>query len=177
MILSLDQPQKPVKVTTRVKERTSGALSQSASCDMLSASFRRRAKAEVNAMNVVELRDLVNKYFSDSELRDLCFELSIDYESLGGDNKPAKARELVTYCQRRDRLADLEAACRRLRPNAFKDSPTSAADSTAAPRAEERPAGTVIHQSGGVTINAQNVTITGDVAGRDKKSSSDSDSA
>jgi hypothetical protein len=127
-------------------------------------------------MNLVELRDIINKYFSDSELRDLCFELNIDYESLGGDNKPAKVRELVTYCQRRDRLADLEAACRRLRPNAFKDSGTSAADSTTAPKTEERPAGTVIHQSGGVTINAQTVNITGDVAGRDKKSSSGADS-
>jgi hypothetical protein len=127
-------------------------------------------------MNLVELRDFINTYFSDSELRDLCFELSIDYESLGGDNKPAKARELVAYCQRRNRLAELETACLQLRPNASKDNRAASVDSAAAPKTEERPAGTVIHQSGGVTINAQTVNITGDVTGRDKKSSSGSDS-
>ena len=56
------------------------------------------------------LRDILVTHFSDGELRDLCFDLGIDYESLPGEGKSAKARELVAYCQRRDRLAELEAA-------------------------------------------------------------------
>ncbi len=120
-------------------------------------------------MDLPALRNILVTYFSDSEVRDLCFDLGIDYESLAGEGKAAKARELVAYCQRRDRLTELEAACRRLRPNAFKDSQAASAGPTpAAPRAEGQPAGTVVNQSGGVTINAQTVNITGDVTGRDK---------
>ena len=127
-------------------------------------------------MDLPKLRDILVTYFNDNELRNLCYDLGIDYENLGGDAKSGKARELVDYCRRYDRLPDLEAACRRLRPNAFKDSPAASAESAATPKTEGRPAGTVVNQSGGVTINAQTVNITGDVVGRDKKLSSDSDS-
>jgi hypothetical protein len=128
-------------------------------------------------MNQTELRDILVTNFNDGELRDLCFDLGVEYENLGGEGKSGKARELVAYCQRRERLPDLEAACRRLRPGAFKDDRTASAEAVATPKTEGPPAGTVIHQSGGVTINAQTVNITGDVTGRDKKSSSDSDAA
>ena len=127
-------------------------------------------------MDLPQLRDILATYFSDGELRDLCFDLGIDYESLPGEGKASKARELVAYCQRRDRLTDLETACRRLRPNAFKDNPTTSAESATTPKAQGQPAGTVTNQSGGVTINAQTVNITGDITGRDKKSSRKSDS-
>jgi hypothetical protein len=126
-------------------------------------------------MDLPQLRDILVAYFNDNELRDLCFDLGIDYENLGGDAKSGKARELVDYCRRYDRLPDLEAACRRLRPNAFKDSSSASAESATTSKAEERPGSTVINRSGGVTINAQTVNITGDVVGRDKKSSSSSD--
>jgi hypothetical protein len=125
-------------------------------------------------MDLPALRNFLVSYFSDSELRDLCFDLGIDYESLPGEGKAARARELVAYCQRHGRLPDLENTCRRLRPNAFKDGQAASAGPTpAAPGAEGQPAGTVVNQSGGVTIHAQTVNITGDVVGRDKKSSSD----
>ena len=128
-------------------------------------------------MNLVELRDFLDKYFNDDELRGLCFELNIPYEDLGASTKSGKARELVAYCQRRTRLVELEAACRRLRPTAFEDGRTASAESpSTAPKTEGQAAGTVNTQSGGVTINAQTVNITGDVIGRDKKSSSGSDS-
>ena len=117
-------------------------------------------------MDLPQLRDLIVAHFNDNELRDLCFDLGVDYESLPGEGKAARARELVAYFQRRNRLAELEAACLRLRPDAF-GAPTPA------DRPSARPA---VNQSGGVTINAQTVNITGDVVGRDKKSSSSSDS-
>lgn len=59
-------------------------------------------------MDRVELLKFLREKFSDHELRDLCFELAIDYESLGGEGKVAKARELVAFCERRDRLIELE---------------------------------------------------------------------
>ena len=117
-------------------------------------------------MDLPQLRDVLVSYFSDGELHDPCFDLGIDYESLPGEGKTSKARELVAYCQRRDRLPELEAACRHLRPNAFQDSRTASAEPATTPKTEGQPAGTVIHQSGGVTINAQTVNIAGDVTGR-----------
>lgn len=65
-----------------------------------------------------KLRNILVKYFNESELRDLCFQLEIDHETLGGEGHTDKARELVTYCERRGRLPDLWAACRKARPNA-----------------------------------------------------------
>ena len=63
------------------------------------------------------LRAVLVEAFTDDDLRDLCFDMSIDYESLPGDNKSAKARELVLYCQKRGRLEELAGHVRRLRPN------------------------------------------------------------
>jgi hypothetical protein len=109
-------------------------------------------------MDLPQLRDFIVAHFNDNELRDLCFDLGIDYESLPGEGKAAKARELTAYCQRRDRLAELEATCLRLR-----------SDASNAPAPADRPsARSTGNQSGGVTINAQTVNITGDVTGRDK---------
>ncbi len=72
------------------------------------------AAAEVN---LVTLRRALDDGYNDSELRDLCFELGIDYEELGGDNQSAKARELVLYAQRRNLLASLVERVMRDRPH------------------------------------------------------------
>lgn len=58
--------------------------------------------------------------FNDSELRDLCFDLNIDYEILGGDGKADKVRGLIEHCERRNRFVELLETCHRLRPTAFK---------------------------------------------------------
>jgi hypothetical protein len=50
-------------------------------------------------------------------LRDLCFELEIDYEDLGGDSQSARARELVLFAKRRNLLARLVACVMRDRPH------------------------------------------------------------
>jgi hypothetical protein len=44
------------------------------------------------------------EHFDENELRDLCFELSIDYENLPPGGKKDKARELILYYSRRKRL-------------------------------------------------------------------------
>lgn len=64
----------------------------------------------------IKLRKVLAVYFSEQEIRDLCFELSVDYEDLGGEGKSAKARELTLLLERHGRLLDLEQMCRELRP-------------------------------------------------------------
>ena len=64
------------------------------------------------------LHQLLIQHFDDSELQTLCFDLGVDYENLPGQTKADKARELVEYMQRRNRLADLIQLCQQLRPSA-----------------------------------------------------------
>jgi len=64
-----------------------------------------------------KLRQNLVDNFGDNDLRDLCVEMNVDYESLPGEGKSAKARELIAYCERRGRLPDLVTKCYELRPN------------------------------------------------------------
>ncbi len=64
------------------------------------------------------LLDGLKMYFDEGELRNLCFELEIDYEGLSGHSKHDKARELVLYSERHEMFAKLYSTCRELRPNA-----------------------------------------------------------
>jgi hypothetical protein len=64
----------------------------------------------------VNLRQNVIEYFDESDLRDICFDMDIDYENLLGQSKRDKARELVAYCERSHRISELVQKCRELRP-------------------------------------------------------------
>jgi hypothetical protein len=55
--------------------------------------------------------------FSLEELRTLCFDLSIDYDALGGEGKEARARELIAHLQRRNQLDRLTSYIRQHRPD------------------------------------------------------------
>jgi hypothetical protein len=66
---------------------------------------------------LAQLRQNLAEYFSDSELRDVCFDLGVSYDDLGGEGKADKARELVAHLDRRGRLEELVALCSRLRPH------------------------------------------------------------
>jgi hypothetical protein len=59
-----------------------------------------------------EVLDALTTHFNLSELETLCFDLRIDADSVAGADKMTKARNLVTYCERRQRFADLVAAIR-----------------------------------------------------------------
>ena len=63
-----------------------------------------------------KLRQNLATYFSESELRDLCFDLGIDYETLPGTGKGDKVRELILYCIHHDCIRELAAQVSRLRP-------------------------------------------------------------
>jgi len=76
---------------------------------------------------LVELRQILTDYFDEEDLKNLCFDLSIDYQNLPAEGKKGKARELVLYCAHNGRLAGLENKCRQLRPQLFvSPSPKSA---------------------------------------------------
>ncbi len=65
----------------------------------------------------IRLRALLDAHFNEEELRTLCFEMGVEYESLGGRGKSANARELVTFLGRRQRLDEMIEAGKRLRPD------------------------------------------------------------
>jgi hypothetical protein len=62
------------------------------------------------------LRRLLAAHFDAEELRTLCFDLGIDYDDLRGEGKAGKARELITYLERRGRLDELLTIATQLRP-------------------------------------------------------------
>lgn len=64
------------------------------------------------------LRQILIAYFSESELRDICFDSNIDFEILPGSGKSEKARELIIYFQRRGNYPKLVEICKALRPSA-----------------------------------------------------------
>ncbi|MEM7116184.1 MAG: hypothetical protein AAF614_27355 [Chloroflexota bacterium] len=64
------------------------------------------------------LHDALVNYYSLEEIKTLCFNLRIDYESLDGSGKAGKARGLVQYAENHNRYDDLVAYVNRTRPHA-----------------------------------------------------------
>lgn len=79
-------------------------------------------------MTPANVRDLLDHYFNDDELRQLCLDLSIEYENLRGETRLAKAQALVQYCLRNGRLPDLGTRCQTLRPGVAWPDLTTLAD-------------------------------------------------
>jgi hypothetical protein len=70
------------------------------------------------------LREILVDYFSDSDLRDLCFELGVDYANFGPGGRADRARELVIYFDLRRRLHRIVEEGRKLRPDVpWEDTP------------------------------------------------------
>jgi hypothetical protein len=57
-------------------------------------------------MTLTQLRSEMDRMFDLSELRNLCFDLGISWEAVGGmgENKPDRLLSIVTYCSRHDKL-------------------------------------------------------------------------
>jgi hypothetical protein len=53
--------------------------------------------------------------FNLAEIENLCYQLGVEFEDLGGTGKSGKARELVKYMERRGRLGELDAMATSLR--------------------------------------------------------------
>lgn len=65
----------------------------------------------------VKLKQNLSAAFSDAELREICFDLGIDYDEIQRENKREFVVELIMHFERRGRLSELVNACRQLRPN------------------------------------------------------------
>lgn len=65
----------------------------------------------------IELRQLILERFNYEELLTLCLDLGIDFDSLSGEDKAGKARELVAYMERRGELRKLANAIHKMRPD------------------------------------------------------------
>jgi chromosome segregation ATPase len=89
-----------------------------ASASLPEASMSERSGGETPVQaDLAALHQKLNRYFNKEELRTLCFDLGIDYDSLRGEGKAAKARELVQHCERHGLTAKLIKACAQLRPH------------------------------------------------------------
>lgn len=77
---------------------------------------------DTRPVNYVKLSKLVARHFDTSELKALCFELEINYDDLNGANKQDKARELISYLERRNKIMELVAKFKALRPNSSIES-------------------------------------------------------
>lgn len=78
---------------------------------------------EPSPLSPADLRRILVRHLSESELQDLCADLEVDYESLLAVGKAGKARELVLLLQRREALPQLEVLLRQMLP--FLDTPYS----------------------------------------------------
>ncbi len=67
-------------------------------------------------VDTTKLHQQIIAHFSNDDLRTLCFNLDIDYESLPPGGKAAKARDLITHCQNHRRLDDLVTLVLQQRP-------------------------------------------------------------
>ena len=63
------------------------------------------------------LRQMLVTRFSVDELKTLCVDLDLEYDGMPGEGKEGKARELVAWFERRNRLPELEAKSKQLRPD------------------------------------------------------------
>ena len=54
-------------------------------------------------------------------MRTLCFDMDLDYDMLGGENKGDKVRELVLYAEMRGLVPKLTEAVLQLRPDIEED--------------------------------------------------------
>ncbi len=70
-----------------------------------------------SASYLTKLHQLLNEYFNLEEIRTLCFNLNVDYESVAGDEKPSRSRELLMALARRNRLPDLLTRLQEDRPH------------------------------------------------------------
>jgi hypothetical protein len=66
---------------------------------------------------LIRLRQTLTARFDVGELRTLCFDLGVDYDDLPGQGRASKARELIRYLERRDRIPDLVSFGGQMRPD------------------------------------------------------------
>lgn len=93
-------------------------------------------------MQEININSLANKieiHFDLSEIRGLCFELKdVDFENLEGRKKADKARELVLFMKRRDRIDELVNIVSKKRPRVIFSEPLTIPNVTKALPEEQK---------------------------------------
>lgn len=69
-----------------------------------------------SASYLTELHQLINQYFNLAEIQMLCLSLHVDYESVAGEEKPSRIRELLLGLGRNGRLPELITLLQQERP-------------------------------------------------------------
>jgi GTP-binding protein EngB required for normal cell division len=59
-------------------------------------------------MNKKEIRKTLSKKCSLSDVKDICFDLEVDYDNIPGESKSSKIRELILYLDKKEELQLLE---------------------------------------------------------------------
>jgi len=93
--------------------------------------------SELQDVSLSLLLELLSKRFNEEELRTLCFTLNVEYDDLKGQAITGKARELITFLKRRQRIGDLVAEGKKQRPDIAWDDLHGAASE--APRMHQPP--------------------------------------
>ena len=68
-------------------------------------------------IDLVKLHRILDDYFSMDDLHTVCFQVGVDIDDLGGVGQSGKARALIEYLKRRNRVADLLPIIARERPS------------------------------------------------------------
>jgi len=63
------------------------------------------------------LRNSIASHFTEDELKDVCFDLNVNPQSLASETLPGMARELVLMMKRQGRVDELVKVCKTYRPN------------------------------------------------------------
>lgn len=85
--------------------------------EKLTSEENKKETSTVESMDLPHLRSLISDSFNESELKDLCFELGLDYETISGDEKLSKIRELIMQMNRVGRVEELVQTCADKRPH------------------------------------------------------------
>jgi hypothetical protein len=118
-----------------------------------------------------DTRRFIMDIFSDEELTTFCFDYFSEVHNnfTSGMTKGDKTLRLLDYCQRRERLPDLLKHLRAARPEQFDARlGTAAAPQSSQPTGMAGPNQNAVNISGGINLQAQDVSVGGDVTGRDK---------
>ena len=70
-----------------------------------------------SAAYLSKLHNSIDRSFSLGEIRTLCFNLGVDYESVAGEEKQSRIRELLLVLGRNGRLPELVALAQQERPH------------------------------------------------------------
>jgi hypothetical protein len=122
-----------------------------------------------SASYLAELHRLLNQCFNLEEIKTVCLQLNVDHESIAGEEKPSRIRELLLALGRNGRLPELVALAQEERPHIswppvpadFQLPASLASGSTAVPANQYHVYGDMVQ---GDKVGGDNITV-GDISG------------